>query len=219
MRARAGGSEPSLQRVSVARYETTVPTMTRGTSVAPAVNVNADEMMIAESGSLRTAATIAAMPTAMPKEAGMPGRCAAAIPPAAPRNMAGNVGPPGMRRGRDSKRGLCTGRAAQGCRCTMHPRSGRTREGALAREQHLVDPFAGDLVEPIASAATTSPTAGMITNGCFGTNFAVRSPSRRTGMVKTAAARPITMVQPICANVGCENGASMQRDERVRTWC
>ncbi len=60
---------------------------------------------------------------------------------------------------------------------------------------------------PIASAATTRPTAGMITNGSFGTNFAVRSPRRRTGMVNTAAARPITMVQPICASVGWENGA------------
>ena len=57
---------------------------------------------------------------------------------------------------------------------------------------------------PTAIVATTRPTSGMMTNGCFGTNPAVVRPRRRTGMVTAAAASPITMVQPIWPKVGCE---------------
>ena len=47
-----------------------------------------------DSGSLRNATTITPIPTATAGASGSPGRCDAAMPPAAPRKMAGNVGPP-----------------------------------------------------------------------------------------------------------------------------
>ena len=46
------------------------------------------------SGSLSMTTDIAAMPMATPSTSGSPGRCDSATPPAAPRNRAGNVGPP-----------------------------------------------------------------------------------------------------------------------------
>ena len=46
------------------------------------------------SGSRSITALIAPIPMAAPATRGRPGRCDSAMPPAAPRNMAGNVGPP-----------------------------------------------------------------------------------------------------------------------------
>ena len=46
------------------------------------------------SGSRSMTAHIAPMPMAAPATRGSPGRWDRAIPPAAPRNMAGNIGPP-----------------------------------------------------------------------------------------------------------------------------
>ena len=46
------------------------------------------------SGSLSITTDIAPMPMATPSTSGRPGRCDSATPPAAPRNMAGKVGPP-----------------------------------------------------------------------------------------------------------------------------
>ena len=51
-------------------------------------------MTTADNGSLRNATTMTPIPTAIAADSGRPGRCDAAMPPAAPRKIAGNVGPP-----------------------------------------------------------------------------------------------------------------------------
>ena len=46
------------------------------------------------SGSRSITTDIAPMPMATPATSGSPGRCDSAMPPTAPMNIAGNVGPP-----------------------------------------------------------------------------------------------------------------------------
>ncbi len=103
-------------------------------------------------------------------------------------------------------RGPCTETAAPGFRATTRRRSATKPGSALWPEKSTsFTPLSVIWSNTIAIVATTRPTSGMITNGFFGTSPAVARPSRRTGMVTTAAARPITMAQPIWPQVGWEN--------------
>ena len=123
--------------------------MTRGTSAAPAVNVNATEMMIADSGSLRTAAIIAAHAH---RDAQRGGHA---------REMRGGDPARGAEEHGRERRSATEGAEAETPRQAFaqeEQREGAERprtpvldepgQGALAGEQHLVDALVGDLVEP-----------------------------------------------------------------------
>ena len=105
-------------------------------------------MRIAESGSRRNATDIAPMHTGIATDDGKPGRWDNAMPPAAPMNIAGNVGPPrkdpreiphAMLLKSTRKMSVPTESVA----CVLHERSQRV----LSREQHRVRASARDLRE------------------------------------------------------------------------
>ena len=79
---------------SVTTYATTTPTMISGSTLGPACDVSSVASTTAESGSRSTATIATPMPTGTAADSGKPGRCEHMIPAAAPRNSAGNVGPP-----------------------------------------------------------------------------------------------------------------------------
>ena len=79
---------------SVRTYAITTPTMIKGSTLGPARDVSSVASTTADSGSLSTATIAAPIPTGTAADNGKPGRCEAMIPAAAPRNSAGNVGPP-----------------------------------------------------------------------------------------------------------------------------
>src|SRR3954451_19418376 len=68
--------------------------MIKGSDPAPEFTVNNVASTTADSGSLSTATTAAPRTTATAGVVSKPGSCAANSPAAAPRNIAGNVGPP-----------------------------------------------------------------------------------------------------------------------------
>src|SRR5262245_50418776 len=68
--------------------------MISGAEPAPAGNVSAVTITIADNGRRSIDAAIAVIPTATAGVTARPGRCDASKPPAAPMNSAGNVGPP-----------------------------------------------------------------------------------------------------------------------------
>ena len=75
-------------------YATTTDTMTSGTTVMPSVPRNSVVSSTAVSGKPSSTAHIAPMPIAAPATAGSPGRWDSAMPPAAPMNIDGKIGPP-----------------------------------------------------------------------------------------------------------------------------
>jgi hypothetical protein len=83
-----------LDNHNVTRYATTTPTITNGSAAAPVLEVNSDAITTAESGNRKIATVAAPIPTATAAVTGNPGSRDARIPPAAPRKIAGNVGPP-----------------------------------------------------------------------------------------------------------------------------
>jgi len=78
----------------VSTNETTTATMISGIVLMPLVPRNSVVIRTAVRGSWSIPAVIAAIPIAAPAIIGRPGRCDSAIPPAAPMNMPGKVGPP-----------------------------------------------------------------------------------------------------------------------------
>ena len=79
---------------SVTRNETTTPTMISGSAPVPDLTVSNVASTTADSGSRSTATVAAPIPTATAGVSEKPGRCEATTPAAAPRKIAGNVGPP-----------------------------------------------------------------------------------------------------------------------------
>ena len=75
-------------------YATTTATITSGITARASDPSSREASKTEVSGSLSITTVIAPMPMATPSTSGSPGRCDRATPPAAPRNMAGNVGPP-----------------------------------------------------------------------------------------------------------------------------
>ena len=65
-----------------------------GVTPAPALPVSSVATTTADNGRRRMATVPAPIPTATAAASGNPGRCDAMSPPAAPRKMAGKVGPP-----------------------------------------------------------------------------------------------------------------------------
>src|SRR3954447_14049575 len=91
----ATGSAPPLGATrAVITYDTTTATITRGITFRP----SDESSNVARSTDVRgkdsMVQLIAPMPIANAGTSGRPGRCDAAIPPAAPMNIAGNTGPP-----------------------------------------------------------------------------------------------------------------------------
>jgi hypothetical protein len=87
--ARAGGVSRT-----VTTYDTTAATITTGMTVIPSVPRKRVVSSTAVIGSRSIATVIAPIPMATAGTSGNPGRWDRPIPPAAPRNIAGNVGPP-----------------------------------------------------------------------------------------------------------------------------
>src|SRR6266545_7072766 len=76
-----------------ATYPTTTATITSGITARPSDSSNRVASNTEVIGSFNITAHIAPMPMATPGTSGSPGRCDSAIPPAAPRNIAGKTGP------------------------------------------------------------------------------------------------------------------------------
>jgi hypothetical protein len=74
--------------------ETTTATITTGITLMPLALKNSVVSRTAVIGSCSIPAVIAPTPIAAPVIIGRPARCDSAIPPAAPMNMPGKVGPP-----------------------------------------------------------------------------------------------------------------------------
>jgi hypothetical protein len=68
--------------------------MTSGVTAAASENKSSDTSRADVIGSRSIAVIMAPMPMAMAGTAGRPGRCDSRRPPAAPRKMLGNTGPP-----------------------------------------------------------------------------------------------------------------------------
>jgi len=77
-----------------AAYATATATITSGITAGPSDSSNRVANKTEVNGSLSITTHIAPMPMATPGTSGNPGRCDIATPPAAPRNIAGNAGPP-----------------------------------------------------------------------------------------------------------------------------
>ena len=69
-------------------------TITSGMTARPSEASSRVASRTEVSGSLSITTAIAPMPMATPSISGSPGRCDSAMPPAAPMNRAGKVGPP-----------------------------------------------------------------------------------------------------------------------------
>ena len=75
-------------------YATTTATITSGIAASPSEASSSVASSVEVSGSASITVDIAPMPIATAGTSSSPGRCDAAMPPAAPMNIAGNTGPP-----------------------------------------------------------------------------------------------------------------------------
>jgi hypothetical protein len=78
----------------VTTWATTTATITTGIACTPSAPSRRVASSVDVNGSVSIVADIAPMPIATAGIIDSPGRCEAAIPPAAPMNIAGKMGPP-----------------------------------------------------------------------------------------------------------------------------
>ena len=79
---------------AVTTWLTTTATITSGITSRPSENSSRVASITEVRGSLSIATDMAPMPMATPATSGRPGAWDSAMPPAAPRNIAGKTGPP-----------------------------------------------------------------------------------------------------------------------------
>ena len=148
------------------RKATTTPTMMSGPEPAPDPPVRSTASTTAESGRFRTETTAAPMPTATAGVIEKPGRCEAITPAVAPRNSAGNVGPP--RKPPSEMLQAIPLNAIDQRQCGERPggRVGHQRpQRVLPREQDLVDTLVCGFREGDRQAGDRNPRGGQEDEG------------------------------------------------------
>src|SRR3954465_15963238 len=140
--------------------------MINGLAPGPARKVSTMPRTTPDSGSLRTAVTPAAMPTATAGVSSKPGSCAAIMPPAAPRNMAGSPGP---QQKLPSERPYATPlNASSSARAESDQAPGYATSESIdvsPENSASLTLLSAAWENPIASPATARPTAGTTRNG------------------------------------------------------
>src|SRR5437763_8333958 len=183
--------------------------MTSGSAPAPVLAVSSAASTTADSGSLSTDATAAPMPTATAGVIEYPGSWAAIRPPAAPRNRAGNVGPP---RKPPSEMPHATplktiSRASADSDQVAAP---ETSPGRASWPEYRTSLTLLPVVsaKAIARPETARPATGSSRNGRVVTMWTTIRASRKMAKLTIATAAPSGMVQPKSAMSGRANEGS-----------
>src|SRR6266849_5138413 len=180
--------------------------MTSGNDPAPVLAVRSAASTTADRGSLSTDATAAPMPTATAGVIEYPGNWAAITPPAAPRNRAGNVGPPRklpseMAHARPLK--AISSASADSDQVAAPETSPGIASWPENRTSLTLFPVVS--VKAIARPDTAIPATGTSTNGRVVTTRTVLRASRKTTKLTIATAAASRMLQPKSAMSGRAN--------------
>ena len=177
-------------------------------------------MTVAERGSLRIDAAPAAISTATAGVSENPGRCAASRPPAAPRNKAGNVGPPRkLPNEMVQARPLNRSRNAKVDRARVGPCLIRDAKASWPENKTVSAGWWVIWANAMARPPTVRAAAGRSSHGCLATVWAEALAPLMITTVTRATVKASAMAQPNSATVrGAASGLCKPAADEPILW-